>query len=156
MSVPELAYFPVFNLPGGGCCAGGLHAAMGRYTRGYRLTELVRFQGAEPPKAEERPKCFFWKTLEDPERCRGHGNQPPQCGTHVLKYNKRNLYPIVDDQESLTKERAISVGIDGAPELYGVNRDGKGYRNRFDAIVEKLIATCDQTCPRAPGVTASS
>src|SRR5690606_36901863 len=37
---------------------------------------------------------------------------------YVLKYNKRNLYPIVDDK-ILTKERAISAGIN-VPEMYGV------------------------------------
>lgn len=37
---------------------------------------------------------------------------------YVLKYNKRSLYPIVDDK-ILTKERAISAGIN-VPEMYGV------------------------------------
>lgn len=37
---------------------------------------------------------------------------------YVLKYNKRHLYPVVDDK-ILTKERAIAAGID-VPELYGI------------------------------------
>jgi len=37
---------------------------------------------------------------------------------YVLKYNKRSLYPIVDDK-IITKERAIAVGIH-VPELYGI------------------------------------
>ena len=37
---------------------------------------------------------------------------------YVLKYNKRSLYPIVDDK-ILTKERAISAGIN-VPEMYGI------------------------------------
>ena len=37
---------------------------------------------------------------------------------YVLKYNKRSLYPLVDDK-ILTKERAIEAGIN-VPEMYGV------------------------------------
>ncbi|MFC3606999.1 alpha-L-glutamate ligase-like protein [Stutzerimonas tarimensis] len=37
---------------------------------------------------------------------------------YVLKYNKRSLYPIVDDK-ILTKEKAIEAGIH-VPEMYGV------------------------------------
>ncbi len=37
---------------------------------------------------------------------------------YVLKYNRRHLYPLVDDK-ILTKERAIAVGIN-VPELYGI------------------------------------
>lgn len=37
---------------------------------------------------------------------------------YVLKYNKRSLYPIVDDK-ILTKERAIKAGIH-VPEMYGI------------------------------------
>lgn len=36
----------------------------------------------------------------------------------VLKYNKRSLYPLVDDK-ILTKERALAEGIN-VPEMYGV------------------------------------
>jgi hypothetical protein len=36
---------------------------------------------------------------------------------YVLKYNKRSLYPIVDDK-IITKERAIAAGIH-VPEMYG-------------------------------------
>ena len=37
---------------------------------------------------------------------------------YVLKYNKRSLYPVVDDK-ILTKERAIAAGIN-VPEMYGI------------------------------------
>ena len=37
---------------------------------------------------------------------------------YVLKYNKRSLYPVVDDK-ILTKERAIEAGIH-VPEMYGI------------------------------------
>lgn len=37
---------------------------------------------------------------------------------YVLKYNKRSLYPVVDDK-ILTKERALANGIN-VPEMYGV------------------------------------
>lgn len=37
---------------------------------------------------------------------------------YVLKYNKRSLYPVVDDK-ILTKERALANGI-SVPEMYGV------------------------------------
>ena len=36
----------------------------------------------------------------------------------MLKYNKRSLYPIVDDK-IITKERAIAAGIH-VPQMYGV------------------------------------
>ncbi len=37
---------------------------------------------------------------------------------YVLKYNKRSLYPIVDDK-ILTKQRALEAGIH-VPEMYGI------------------------------------
>lgn len=37
---------------------------------------------------------------------------------YVLKYNKRSLYPVVDDK-ILTKERALAEGIN-VPQMYGV------------------------------------
>lgn len=39
---------------------------------------------------------------------------------YVLKYNKRSLYPIVDDK-ILTKQRALEAGIH-VPEMYGSSR----------------------------------
>ncbi|MCQ4346554.1 alpha-L-glutamate ligase-like protein [Pseudomonas stutzeri] len=52
---------------------------------------------------------------------------------YVLKYNKRSLYPVVDDK-ILTKERAIAAGIH-VPELYGIIATEKEIEN-FDRIVE--------------------
>jgi alpha-L-glutamate ligase-like protein len=37
---------------------------------------------------------------------------------YVLKYNKRSLYPIVDDK-IITKERAVAAGMQ-VPEMYGI------------------------------------
>ncbi|HEC46689.1 MAG TPA: alpha-L-glutamate ligase-like protein, partial [Pseudomonas xinjiangensis] len=51
---------------------------------------------------------------------------------YVLKYNKRHLYPVVDDK-ILTKERAIAAGIN-VPELYGIIETEKDI-DRFQKIV---------------------
>ena len=50
---------------------------------------------------------------------------------YVLKYNKRSLYPIVDDK-IITKQRAIEAGIH-VPEMYGIietegHRQAQGHR----------------------------
>ena len=55
-----------------------------------------------------------WKALE----ARGIMGINRRNADYVLKYNKRNLYPIVDDK-IITKERAIEAGID-VPEMYGI------------------------------------
>lgn len=52
---------------------------------------------------------------------------------YVLKYNKRSLYPVVDDK-ILTKERAIAAGIH-VPELYGIISTEKEI-DHFDKIIE--------------------
>ena len=51
---------------------------------------------------------------------------------YVLKYNKRHLYPVVDDK-ILTKERAIAAGIH-VPEMYGIISTEKEIEN-FDKII---------------------
>ena len=55
-----------------------------------------------------------WKALE----ARGIMGINRRNADYVLKYNKRSLYPIVDDK-IITKERAIAAGIH-VPEMYGV------------------------------------
>jgi alpha-L-glutamate ligase-like protein len=55
-----------------------------------------------------------WKALE----AKGIMGINRRNADYVLKYNKRNLYPIVDDK-IITKERAIEAGID-VPEMYGI------------------------------------
>ena len=55
-----------------------------------------------------------WKALE----AKGIMGINRRNADYVLKYNKRNLYPIVDDK-IITKERAIEAGIH-VPEMYGV------------------------------------
>jgi alpha-L-glutamate ligase-like protein len=52
---------------------------------------------------------------------------------YVLKYNKRNLYPIVDDK-IITKERAIEAGIH-VPEMYGIISTEKEI-DKLDQILE--------------------
>ncbi len=55
-----------------------------------------------------------WKALE----AKGIMGINRRNADYVLKYNKRHLYPIVDDK-IITKERAIQAGIH-VPELYGI------------------------------------
>ena len=55
-----------------------------------------------------------WKALE----AKGIMGINRRNADYVLKYNKRHLYPIVDDK-IITKERAIEAGIN-VPEMYGV------------------------------------
>src|SRR5690554_2967518 len=55
-----------------------------------------------------------WKALE----AKGIMGINRRNADYVLKYNKRSLYPIVDDK-ILTKERALAAGIH-VPEMYGV------------------------------------
>ncbi|MFB8829132.1 alpha-L-glutamate ligase-like protein [Azotobacter sp. CWF10] len=55
-----------------------------------------------------------WKALE----ARGIMGINRRNADYVLKYNKRSLYPIVDDK-IITKQRAIEAGIH-VPELYGI------------------------------------
>jgi|GEM_PF-5990249 len=57
-----------------------------------------------------------WKALE----ARGIMGINRRNADYVLKYNKRSLYPIVDDK-IITKERAIKAGIH-VPELYPPRR----------------------------------
>ena len=51
---------------------------------------------------------------------------------YVLKYNKRSLYPIVDDK-IITKMRAIEAGIH-VPEMYGIIETEKQIE-KFDEII---------------------
>ncbi|WP_213663652.1 alpha-L-glutamate ligase-like protein [Stutzerimonas stutzeri] len=55
-----------------------------------------------------------WKALE----AKGIMGINRRNADYVLKYNKRHLYPIVDDK-IITKQRAIEAGIH-VPEMYGV------------------------------------
>ena len=59
----------------------------------------------------------FWKTWKALE-ARGIMGINRRNADYVLKYNKRSLYPIVDDK-IITKERALAAGIH-VPEMYGV------------------------------------
>ncbi len=59
----------------------------------------------------------LWKTWQALE-AKGIMGINRRNADYVLKYNKRHLYPIVDDK-IITKERAIAAGIN-VPQMYGV------------------------------------
>ncbi|POZ99991.1 alpha-L-glutamate ligase-like protein, partial [Pseudomonas sp. MWU12-2312b] len=73
----------------------------------------------------------FWKTWKALE-ARGIMGINRRNADYVLKYNKRSLYPIVDDK-IITKERAIAAGIH-VPEMYGVISTEKEIDN-LDKII---------------------
>ena len=74
---------------------------------------------------------FFWKTWKT-LKANGVMGINRRNADYVLKYNKRHLYPVVDDK-ILTKERAIAAGIH-VPEMYGVIETEKDI-DRFEKIV---------------------
>jgi len=59
----------------------------------------------------------WWKTWKELE-AKGIMGINRRNADYVLKYNKRSLYPVVDDK-IITKQRAIQAGIH-VPEMYGV------------------------------------
>ena len=73
----------------------------------------------------------FWKTWKALE-ARGIMGINRRNADYVLKYNKRSLYPIVDDK-IITKERAIAAGIH-VPQMYGVISTEKEIDN-LDKII---------------------
>lgn len=70
-----------------------------------------------------------WKQLNE----RGIMGINRRNADYVLKYNKRNLYPYVDDK-ILTKQRAIECGIH-VPEMYGIISTEKEISN-----LEKIVS----------------
>ena len=75
---------------------------------------------------------FFWNTWKA-LKANGVMGINRRNADYVLKYNKRHLYPVVDDK-ILTKERAIAAGIN-VPDLYGIISTEK------DAdLFEKIVA----------------
>ncbi|SDH78870.1 alpha-L-glutamate ligase-like protein [Pseudomonas panipatensis] len=69
-----------------------------------------------------------WKALE----AKGIMGINRRNADYVLKYNKRHLYPIVDDK-IITKQRAIEAGIH-VPEMYGIISTEKEIE-KLDAII---------------------
>ncbi|WP_462383199.1 alpha-L-glutamate ligase-like protein [Pseudomonas sp. Marseille-QA0892] len=69
-----------------------------------------------------------WKALE----AKGIMGINRRNADYVLKYNRRHLYPIVDDK-IITKQRAIDAGIQ-VPELYGIIETEKQI-DRLDEII---------------------
>ena len=76
----------------------------------------------------------FWKTWKALE-ARGIMGINRRNADYVLKYNKRSLYPIVDDK-IITKERAIKAGIH-VPEMYGVISTEKEIEKLDDIIGDR-------------------
>ncbi|MBA1275110.1 alpha-L-glutamate ligase-like protein [Stutzerimonas azotifigens] len=69
-----------------------------------------------------------WKALE----AKGIMGINRRNADYVLKYNQRNLYPIVDDK-IITKQRAIEAGIN-VPEMYGIIETEKDIANLSEII----------------------
>lgn len=88
-----------------------------------------------------------WKALE----ARGIMGINRRNADYVLKYNKRNLYPIVDDK-IITKERALAAGIH-VPEMYGIIETEKQIEKLDEIIGGRNDFVINR--PRAPAVTAS-
>ncbi|WP_304641044.1 alpha-L-glutamate ligase-like protein [Pseudomonas sp.] len=74
---------------------------------------------------------FFWKTWKALSAAGVMGINRRNAD-YVLKYNKRHLYPVVDDK-ILTKERAIAAGIH-VPDLYGIIETEKEI-DKLDEII---------------------
>ncbi|WP_312245902.1 alpha-L-glutamate ligase-like protein [Stutzerimonas nitrititolerans] len=73
-----------------------------------------------------------WKALE----AKGIMGINRRNADYVLKYNKRNLYPIVDDK-IITKERAIEAGIH-VPEMYGIIETEKDIDKLKDIVKDHV------------------
>lgn len=75
---------------------------------------------------------LFWKTWKALSEAGVMGINRRNAD-YVLKYNKRHLYPVVDDK-ILTKERAIAAQIN-VPDLYGIIDTEKDI-GKFTQLVE--------------------
>ncbi|NLC01855.1 MAG: alpha-L-glutamate ligase-like protein [Pseudomonas formosensis] len=75
---------------------------------------------------------LFWKTWKALSEAGVMGINRRNAD-YVLKYNKRHLYPVVDDK-ILTKERAIAAKIN-VPDLYGIIDTEKDI-GKFTQLVE--------------------
>ncbi|MBB11143.1 MAG: alpha-L-glutamate ligase-like protein, partial [Alcanivorax sp.] len=60
---------------------------------------------------------MFWSKTRKALRARGVMGINQRNGDYILRYNKRSLYPLVDDKLQ-TKQMALDAGI-RVPELYG-------------------------------------
>lgn len=73
-----------------------------------------------------------WKALE----AKGIMGINRRNADYVLKYNKRSLYPIVDDK-IITKERAIEAGIH-VPDMYGIIETEKDIDKLKDIVKDHV------------------
>ena len=87
-----------------------------------------------------------WKALE----AKGIMGINRRNADYVLKYNKRSLYPIVDDK-IITKQRAIEAGIH-VPEMYGIIETEKDIDKLKDIV--RTTPTSSSNRPRVLAATA--
>ena len=60
---------------------------------------------------------MFWSKTRKALRARGVMGINQRNGDYILRYNKRSLYPLVDDKIQ-TKQMALDAGI-RVPHMYG-------------------------------------
>ena len=87
-----------------------------------------------------------WKALE----AKGIMGINRRNADYVLKYNKRSLYPIVDDK-IITKQRAIEAGIH-VPEMYGIIETEKDIDKLRTS--SRITPTSSSSRPRVLAATA--
>lgn len=92
----------------------------------------------------------IWKTWKD-LTAKGVMGINRRNADYVLKYNKRHLYPVVDDK-IITKERALEAGIH-VPEMYGIMRPRKASTSSTRSSASTTISSSSRR--RAPAATAS-
>ncbi len=92
----------------------------------------------------------IWKTWKD-LTAKGVMGINRRNADYVLKYNKRHLYPVVDDK-IITKERALEAGIH-VPEMYGIIETEKGIDKLNEIMASTTISSSSRR--RAPAATAS-
>ena len=91
----------------------------------------------------------IWKTWKD-LTAKGVMGINRRNADYVLKYNKRHLYPVVDDK-IITKERALEAGIH-VPEMYGIIETEKASTSSTRSSASTTISSSSRR--RAPA-TAS-
>ncbi|MDU2612042.1 MAG: sugar-transfer associated ATP-grasp domain-containing protein, partial [Pseudomonas aeruginosa] len=79
----------------------------------------------------------IWKTWKD-LTAKGVMGINRRNADYVLKYNKRHLYPVVDDK-IITKERALEAGIH-VPEMYGIMVIADRFEGRYKTVSGKIVS----------------
>ena len=76
---------------------------------------------------------MFWSKTRKALRARGVMGINQRNGDYILRYNKRSLYPLVDDKIR-TKKLALDAGIQ-VPDMYGIIDTEQGI-SKLQHIVE--------------------